>query len=260
MQREKGSDLDRKQIVRLLERLAEGGQPRGLPADVLSVCLRAGLIARSADDLLAMTDLGRASLARLQSATADIGPFRAQHLQLAEREVMLEDGPARVIVNDNESPLAWLARRKGRDGRTMIDSVQFAAGERLRADFTRGQLSPRVTSNWSSPTARGDTAGGGAGEMTDVIVASRQRVRQAIEGVGPEFSGVLLDVCCFLHGLEDVERERGWPARSAKVVLQLALDRLARHYGFAKELRGASSARIRTWLADDASLGAMESG
>ena len=95
--------------------------------------------------------------------------------------------------------------------------------------------------------------------MTDVIVASRQRVRQAIEGVGPEFSGVLLDVCCFLHGLEDVERERGWPARSAKVVLQLALDRLARHYGIAKELRGASSTRIRTWFADDASFGAMES-
>lgn len=259
MQQANEIGVDRKGVVRLLDGLAQGEQPRRASGDVLSVCLRAGLIVRSADDLLAMTDLGRASLARLRNAGADVGPFRAQHLQLAEREVMLEDGPARVIVNDNESPLAWLARRKGRDGRTMIDNVQFAAGERLRADFTRGQLTPRVTSNWSSPTARGDTASGGAGEMTDVIVASRQRVRQAIEGVGPEFSGVLLDVCCFLHGLEDVERERGWPARSAKVVLQLALDRLARHYGFAKELRGAPSAHIRTWLADDASFGAMES-
>ena len=259
MQRENETGIDRKGIARLVEELAEGSQPRRASADILSVGMRAGLFVRSADGLLAITDLGRASLMRLRNTAADIGPFRAQHLQLAEREVMLEDGPARVIVNDNESPLAWLARRKGRDGRTLIDNVQFAAGERLRADFTRGQLSPRVTSNWSSPTARGDTASGGAGEMTDVIVASRQRVRQAIEGVGPEFSGVLLDVCCLLHGLEDVERERGWPARSAKVVLQLALDRLARHYGIAKELRGASSTRIRTWFADDASFGAMES-
>ncbi len=142
----------------------------------------------------------------------------------------MPEGIARVVVNDSESPLAWLARRKGRDGRAMIDQNQFVAGEKLRADFTRGQLSPRVTSSWS---AAGRVRGGGhgAGEMMDVVVAARQRVRLALDACGPELSGVLLDVCCFLRGLEDVERERGWPSRSAKVVLQLALDRLARHYG-----------------------------
>lgn len=87
--------------------------------------------------------------------------------------------------------------------------------------------------------------------MTDLIVASRQRVRLALEACGPEFSGLLLDVCCFLRGLEDVERERGWPSRSAKVVLQLALDRLARHYGLRSDA-SRTGAAIRTWLADDA--------
>lgn len=180
-----------------------------------------------------------------------IGSFRAQHLDLAVRDLMTEDGVTQVIVNDSESPLAWLARRKGRDGRAMIGPVQFIAGERLRADFTRAHLTPRVTSSW---TGIGRTKGsGGSGEMSDLIVASRQRVSLALEACGPEFSGLLLDVCCFLRGLEDVERERGWPSRSAKVVLQLALDRLARHYGLRADARGGNSA-IRTWLADDAAF------
>lgn len=179
-----------------------------------------------------------------------IDPFRAQHLDLATRDLMTESGVAQVLVNDSESPLAWLARRKGRDGRAMIAPEQFIAGERLRADFTRGHMTPRVTSSWTS-IGRTNGSGGGAGEMTDLIIASRQHVRLALDACGSEFSGILLDVCCFLRGLEDVERERGWPSRSAKVVLQLALDRLARHYGLRSDAKGTGVA-IRTWLADDA--------
>jgi hypothetical protein len=183
-----------------------------------------------------------------------IDSFRAQHLDLATREIMTETGAISVLVNDSESPLAWLARRKGRDGRTMISPNQFIAGEKLRADFTRGHLSPRVTSDWTAPTGRSRSQGGGAGEMTDLIVASRQRLRLAMEACGPEFSGLLMDVCCFLRGLEEVERERGWPPRSAKIVLQLGLGRLARHYGLRDEARGQASARVRTWLAVDATF------
>jgi hypothetical protein len=181
----------------------------------------------------------------------DLNRFRAQHLDLATREIMTEIGAINVMVNDGESPLAWLARRKGRDGRSMIGPNQFIAGERLRADFTRGHLSPRVTSDWSAPTAGRTRSPGGAGEMTDLVIASRQRVRLAMQACGPEFAGLLMDVCCFLRGLEEVERERGWPLRSAKIVLQLALDRLARHYGLREEARGDANARMRTWLAAD---------
>ena len=197
----------------------------------------------------------KAAPRRSESAPADgIDAFRAQHLDLATREIMLETGAISVLVNDSESPLAWLARRKGRDGRSMISPNQFIAGEKLRADFTRGHLSPRVTSDWSAPTGRSRTFAGGAGEMTDLVIASRQRVRLAMEACGPEFSGLLMDVCCFLRGLEEVERERGWPLRSAKIVLQLALDRLARHYGLREEARGQTSARVRIWLAADAAF------
>ncbi len=181
-----------------------------------------------------------------------VGAFRAQHLDLALREVATDAGIVSALVNDSESPLAWLARRKGRDGRSLIDTRQFLAGERLRADFTRGNLTPRVTSSWSMPTSGGPQRGGAA-EMTDLIVASRQRLKHALEACGPEFSGLLMDVCCFLRGLDDVERQRGWPQRSAKIVLQLGLDRLARHYGLKSELQGSASGRIRVWVDDDSS-------
>lgn len=186
-------------------------------------------------------------------AEETVGTFRARHLDLSMQRVATETGVAQVMVNDSESPLAWLARRKGRDGRAMIDPAQFLAGERLRTDFTRAHLTPRITSSWSG-IGRTRGASGGAGDMTEMVIASRQRVRLALDACGPEFAGLLLDVCCFLRGLEDVERERGWPARSAKVVLQLALDRLARHYGLRREAQGRANAEIRTWIADDAAF------
>ncbi len=90
--------------------------------------------------------------------------------------------------------------------------------------------------------------------MTDVVVAARQRVRRALTAVGPEFADLLLDVCCFLKGLEQAECERAWPPRSAKVVLQLGLDCLARHYGLGREARGRARAPIEKWLAAEPAL------
>ena len=185
-----------------------------------------------------------------------IDRFRGQHLVLAERGINTEHGRARVTVDETESPLAWLARRRGRDGRALIEVHQLQAGERLRAEFTRAQLMPRTTSNWESPISAG-RRGERAGSFTETTIAARQRVRAALDGAGPEFAGLLLDVCCFLKGLEDIERDRAWPARSAKVVLQLALDRLARHYGYAPVARGSAHAAVRTWLADDASFSVL---
>lgn len=187
----------------------------------------------------------------------EISPLRRRHLDLHDRTIATEHGRTTVTIDDSESPLAWLARRKGRDGRALIEAHQLQAGERLRADFTRAHLMPRTTSNWESPMSDGRRSGG-AGTFTDMMIASRQRVRQALDGVGPEFAGLLMDVCCFLKRLDDVERERAWPARSAKVVLKLALDRLARHYGFSGEARGRGRAELRTWIADDAELAVPE--
>lgn len=164
---------------------------------------------------------------------------------------------ARPGFNDSESPIAWLRRRKDKDGRPMISSAQFDAGERLRAEFCFAQMTPRITMNWSDagPMKRGRRMGTSGGvELLDNVAAARERVRQALAVVGPELAGVLVDVCCHLKGLEESERNAGWPQRSGKVVLQLALTRLARHYGLIEDEGRAGSGGSRCtrhWGSED---------
>lgn len=165
---------------------------------------------------------------------------------------------ARVSINADESPIAWLRRRKDRNGEAMISQAQFDAGERLRADFWFAQMMPRTTTNWSSatPMQRGRRFGASlrsGAEITDNAIAAGERTRRALAAVGPELSGVLIDVCCHTRGLEDLERAAGWPQRSGKIVLQLALTRLARHYGLERSASsgGASGGVVRHWGSDD---------
>lgn len=155
-----------------------------------------------------------------------------------------------VRINPEESPLAMLYRRKTANGCAFISDDEFLAGERLRADFTRGSLMPSVTMRWDAGGGGGQGGPGGMAELTDIALASRVRVERALDAVGPELNGVLIDVCCFLKGLEMVERERQWPARSAKMLLKAGLAALHRHYNPPREgdtRRGA----VLHWGADD---------
>ena len=180
--------------------------------------------------------------------------FRQQHQlrSIAEREV---EGVRRpVLVNDAEGPLGWLKSRKDRNGPLITDD-QYAAGQRLRADYWFAHLSPRVTSNWSAlaPTERSRRgAPSNAAALRDEVLAAKERVMRALMAVGPEVSGVLVDICCELKGLEDAEKENGWPQRAGKVVLQIALTRLAKHYGLIGEEKPRAVKRgLRHWGSED---------
>jgi hypothetical protein len=138
----------------------------------------------------------------------------------------------------------------------MISEAQFDAGERLRADFWFAQMTPRVTMSWSSVShaqrrRRSGLAFRSDADMADSVAAARERVRRALAAVGPELAGVLIDVCCHLKGLEEVERAARWPQRSGKIVLQLALSCLARHYGIGVSAPGRAGGGVRHWGAED---------
>lgn len=150
-----------------------------------------------------------------------------------DRKESLRTGGEEIQINLAESPLAQIARRRDRNGMPFLDEREIRAGERLRADFTLAQMSPRLGIAWEpriSSGNKGSGRGGGNVEMLDHVLAARQCVEQAIAATGPELSGVLLDICCFLKGMEQVEMERSWPSRSAKLMLKAGLSALSRHY------------------------------
>ncbi|MEZ5926838.1 MAG: DUF6456 domain-containing protein [Hyphomicrobiaceae bacterium] len=174
--------------------------------------------------------------------------YAEQHQALVQREIGIGAMRSRVLVNEQESPLAWLRRRADKSGKPILSDAQFEAGERLRSDFWHAGMSPRVTASWNGLASTGRSrrsAPDEASRLRDSVAGAQQRVRRALEEVGPELAGILVDVCCHLKGLEASETARGWPQRSGKVVLLLALSRLARHYGLLVSERGSGQERVR---------------
>ena len=161
--------------------------------------------------------------ARAASAVPAAGPNRLlTEIRLPPSSVI---DRARVTINLAESPLGWLVRRG------MVGPRQFEAGERLRADFTRAQLSPRTTMAWDAgPAMRGARGAPDGPDATTAQLTAKRRFEAAVTAVGGGLSDILWRVVCNGEGLETAERALGWPARAGKVVLLLALDRLADTY------------------------------
>ncbi|MEP2027858.1 MAG: DUF6456 domain-containing protein [Paracoccaceae bacterium] len=193
-----------------------------------------------------ITQAGRSALSRLLAEhesktrkahddgfTEAQAPFGAQHRDWDEKDIEVTGtGRSRKIrYNLAESPLTALARRKDKDGSPFLTEDLVTAGERLREDFELAQMGPRVAQNWEkflTGGARGSiTADIGVGAGPEV---ARDRVAKALGDLGPGLSDVVLRCCCFLEGLETAEKRMGWSARSGKIVLRIALQRLKRHY------------------------------
>lgn len=250
------------QRARLLRHLAQPGafgrlSPLGCGRIALyrsthGTSLGAGYVpSEVAEDLIAdglASWSGEGSARRLLANQSGSGARRA----LAEGVVHVDGLMQAVTLDERESPLLWLHRRPGKDGKPQISAEEFAAGERFRSDLTLARMMPRTTMNWDAALAP-DDRGAGARDpagASDAALAARQRVRLACDRLGPDLSGLAIDICGFLKGLDCVERERGWPARSAKVVLRLALKALATHYGLAAA--PAAKRRDSVWHGENA--------
>lgn len=153
------------------------------------------------------------------------------HRKLVERELTSE-GPRRrdgttarrrsVTVNLAESPLAWL------HARGHLPARLYDAGERLRGDYERAGLPPSITMRWDQVRVSGGPDAGLS--PTERQVAAKTRFDGAMAAAGKGLSDVLWRVACACESLPDAERALEWPARSGKLVLRLALERVADFY------------------------------
>ncbi len=151
--------------------------------------------------------------------------------RLVERELTVE-GPRHassakgkrrtVTVNLGESPLAWL------HSRGHLDTRLYDAGEALRRDYEYAQLSASVTMRWDP--VRIKSTGDKGLSQTERQIAAKQRFDAALKEAGKGLEDVLWRVVCAGEALPDAEKALGWPARSGKLVLKLALDRVADFY------------------------------
>lgn len=141
-----------------------------------------------------------------------------------------EDAVEMARVPVMESPVAALARRKDRDGKPFLNGSMVRASERLREDFELTQLGPResaqATTDWFAYLRKIEECEDFHPRTQDADMA----VKAALVFLGPGLSEVALRCCCLLEGLETTERSMGWAARSGKVVLRIALQRLVLYY------------------------------
>jgi hypothetical protein len=133
-----------------------------------------------------------------------------------------------VTVNAAESPLGWLFARG------FVTQRQFDAGERLRSDWERAQLAPRVTMSWdAAPVSPGRGGSAAEPDLTGAQIDAKRRFNAAIEAAGGGLADILWRIVCAGEGMRDAETALGWPARAGKLVLTFALERVADHYRIA---------------------------
>lgn len=248
------------EALRILRRMAENGALLAVARDMeMGVVVRDGpdgvpqriaVVERSIAEALALKDWiqcadpaariaryhitgpGRAALKRIMTATGHAVLKSAQ--MRADPDDGADDGVIRHLRSTlAESPLSGLARRRDKDGAPFLDRTLVAAGERLREDFELSRIGAQIPPDWEAFLTRGEpilTPDSAPGVIGPGQKAARDRMVAALTDLGPGLADVVLRCCCLLEGLENLEKRMGWSARSGKIVLRIALQRLQQHY------------------------------
>jgi hypothetical protein len=145
-----------------------------IPAGVLAQARNRGWLERDERGRFRLASAGVRALRKALSHPAD--PARPANRPAKRLNSRKAAGARSVGRPSHETPLAWLHRRKDKDGQPLITDAQYTAGERLAADYHRAHISRRVTSDWSGVAASRRVRRGAPDtgvELSDAAVAAR---------------------------------------------------------------------------------------
>jgi hypothetical protein len=82
----------------------------------------------------------------------------------------------------------------------------------------------------AAPVARGRGGSVSEPDLSGAQIDAKRRFEGAVASAGPGLADILWRIVCAGEGMRDAETALGWPARAGKLVLTLALDRVADYY------------------------------
>lgn len=218
------------------------GQAR-VPASLIAELERMDMIARHPEKGFCLTSPGaaylrrcktdkarRAPACRSKSRQAAVPNFTRQHQRLVQRTVVVNGRRENHQVNIGDTAIGWLVGRKDRHGNPYITAEMLESALRFQSDCELAGFGRIATSD---PTASPPGRHRRLSELPDPSSQSldaRRRVDRISRDLGPSLADLLIRTCCFGEGLEQIESANAWPRRSGKLVLKIALERLASHY------------------------------
>jgi hypothetical protein len=160
-----------------------------------------------------------------QPKFTDPRPLAERPIIEADNENARRKAVRTVTVNLAESPLSWL------HARGLLTDRQLLAGEKLRTDYETAAMGSSVTMQWENiPLSRQKRGAPSGLNRTERMISAKRRFDCALSALGPDLSDIAWRVICAGETMPIAEREMAWPVRSGKLVLRIALERLAGFY------------------------------
>ncbi len=146
------------------------------------------------------------------------------------------------------APEAVLRLSAGSDATRFLAPHHLEAARKLALLFERARMRQRVTMSYDPARIGGGNQRPQQGDLADTAIAARRMLDGLSRRMPQDCWAMLTDICGFDKGLQQVELDRGWPRRSAKLVLRIALDQLAAIMGLTETAEGRAGGAQRFWL------------
>ncbi len=153
-----------------------------------------------------------------------------------------------VKINLNESPISRLTIvRAGK--KPYLEPHHVEAARRFSNLMERSHLRSRITMSYNDAQLASTKSSSNVKlDISDMAIDARKTMESLLADIPKDWASIIIDVCGFEKGLQTVESERGWPRRSAKLVLRIGLEQLAFNLGLCQKAIGSNRNNINSWI------------